>query len=315
MSLNVNVNISALKATHRYQTHFTNLNRSILRLSSGIKLNTAADSPVDMAVYNINNGRLGTLEKGKQNLIDAISMVQTAEAAMGCIDDLLLQMKVIAEQAATGTITDFQRMILSSEYHILSDEIDRIAHYTEFKSIKLLDGSISARNNMQRQGSYYTANRKHVMPEDIDKSQDGLKIHFGPANQRMSDYYFVKIGDLTMDGLLRDVGDRYAPSSEKISIDSQHEAQQALVTINTAMYTKESNRYVMGLMQNRMEASLNFMEQEMLHLQATTSALADTEFADEVIEMSRNQLLAEAASAMIAQANMIPKIAFKLLNF
>jgi len=315
MSLNVNTNIAALKATHRYQSHYTNLNRAILRLSSGMKLNTAADSPVDMAVYNINNGRLGTLEKGRQNLIDAISLVQTAEAAMGCIDDLLLQMKVIAEQASTGTITDFQRLILSSEYHILSDEIDRIAHYTEFKGIKLLDGSISARNNMERQGSFYTANKKHVVPADIDKSQDGLKIHFGPANLRMSDYYFIKIGDLTMNGLLKDVGDPHAPSTDKISIASQHEAQKSLETINTAMYTKECNRYVMGLMQNRLEASLNFREQEMLHLQATTSALADADFADEVMEMTRSGMLAEAASAMIAQANLIPKIALKLLNF
>jgi len=315
MSLNVNVNLSALAATHRYQKHFSNLNRSILRLSSGIKLNTAADSPVDMAIYNVNNGRLMTLAKGKQNLVDGLSMVQTAEAAMGCIDDLLLEMKVIAEQAATGTITPDQRLILHSEYSLLSDEIDRIAHYTEFKGHKLLDGSISAHNNLERQGAFYTANKSHVVPEDIDKTQDGLKIHFGPGNERMSDYYFVKIGDLTMDGLLKDVGDPDAPSTDKISIASQHEAQKALETINTAMYVKETNRYAMGLMQNRMEASLRFMEQEIIHLQATNSALADTEFADEVIEMSRNMLLTEAASSMISQANVVPKIALKLLNF
>jgi flagellin len=307
--------MTAFKASNRLSEHYSALNRSVQRLSSGKRLNTSADSPVDMAVHNVNNGRLATLAKGKQNIHDAISMVQTAESAMARIDDLLIQMKVMAEQAATGTYTNEQRLILASEFGQFASEIDRIARYTEFKGTKLIDGSISARNNIQRQGRFHSTDRKRVTPDQIDPAQDGLKIHFGPGNNRLEDYYFIRIGDLTMDGLLKDVAPIGASSTKKISISTQHAAQVALETINTAMMKKESNRYLMGIMQNRLEASLGFMDDEMLHLATTNSILADTDIAMEMTEFSRRMMLSEAASAMVSQANILPKIALKLLSF
>jgi flagellin len=305
MSLNLNVNIPAFKANNRLQSHYQNLNRTVHRLTTGKKLNSSEDSPVDMAVHNVHNGRLATLDKGRQNVIDAISLVQTAEAAMGHIDNLLIKMKEIATQAANGVVTEQQRTILHSEYGSLAAEIDRIARYTTFKDIKLLDGSLSTRNNFERQGAFYTTDRRHLKADDrFDPTQNGLKIHFGPENQRLTDYYFIRIGDLTMNGL----------GLDNVSIETQHHAQKLIVELDSAMLRKEQNRYLMGIMQNRLEATLGFMEEEILHLSKANSILADADVAAEMTNFYSNMMLAEAATAMLAQANILPKIALKLLN-
>jgi len=315
MSLNINLNLVAYKASNRLQGHYENLSRSVHRLTTGKRLNSSFDSPVDMAVHNVHNGRITTLEKGRHNLQDGIAMVQTAESAMAQIDNLLIKMKEIATNAATGTITDLQRDILSSEFGQLASEIDRIALSTEFKGHKLLNGSLSEKDLAQRYGTFYTANVSREIEEEFNVEQSGMKIHFGVRNDRQEDYYFVRIGDLTMNGLLKGYGDPEVPAEEKLRIDSQHFAQQTLETINTALVAKEGNRYVMGIMQNRLEASLNFREDEILYLSGINSVLADIDFANEMTKFSTSQLLTNATTAMLAQANVLPQIAMKLLNF
>ena len=315
MALNINVNMMAYNANNRLQSHFSNLSRSVQKLSSGLRLNSAEDGPVDMGVYNIHEARLGVLDRGRYNINDAISAVQTAESAMARIDELLIKMKEVATYSATGTITAEQREILSTEFEQLAVEIDRIALYTEFKGIKLLNGSLSTKNNSQRQGSFITANKKRFDEANIDPAQNGLKIHFGPGNNRLEDYYFIRIGDLTMDGLLKDVGDPNIPSKQKIAVSTQHAAQIAMETIFTAMLHKEKNRYVMGLMQNRLEATMRTLDDEILNLTAASSNIADVDFAKEMSNFARSQILAQAATAMSAQANVLPQIALKLLRF
>ena len=305
----------AFKANNKLNSHFSSLSKSVERLSSGLRLNSAVDGPADMGVYNIHEGRIAALNRGRHNVNDAISTVQTAESAMARIDELLIKMKEVATYSATGTLTAEQREILSHEFENLALEIDRIAYHTEFKGIKLLNGSLSTRNNVQRQGSFITANHKRVNPDTLDPAQNGLKIHFGPGNERLEDYYFLRIGDLTMNGLLKDVGDPHVSSTKKIAVSTQHAAQVAMETIYTAMLKKESNRYVMGIMQNRLEATLNTIEDEIYHLDQASSNLADVEFAHEMSNFSKKQILAQAATAMTAQANVIPQIALKLLRF
>ncbi|MCL2063845.1 MAG: flagellin [Candidatus Cloacimonetes bacterium] len=315
MSLNINTNLAAFKASNRVQSHYENLSRSVHRLTTGKRLNSSEDSPVDMAVHNVHNGRIATLEKGKQNLHDAISMVQTAESAMARIDELLIKMKEIATNSATGTVTDVQRMILSSEFGQLANEIDRISRATEFKGHKLLDGSLSEKDMALRYGSFYTTDSERVIEDEFNQEQSGMKIHFGVRNERQEDYYFVRIGDLSMNGLLKGVGDPDVDAYDKIGIASQHDAQQTLETINSALIAKEGNRYIMGIMQNRLEASLNFREDEILFLNGINSQLADVDFATEMSVFAKSQLLMEASTAILAQANVLPRIAMKLLNF
>jgi flagellin len=129
---------------------------------------SSADDAAGMAIRELMRSDIAVLNQGIRNASDAISMIQTAEGAMSVIDEKLIRMKELAEQAATGTYTTAQREIMNSEYQAMAAEIDRIATATDFNGVKLLDGSLEA----QHEGS-------------------GLKVHFGTGNSSTEDYYYV----------------------------------------------------------------------------------------------------------------------------
>ncbi|MDR1086624.1 MAG: flagellin, partial [Deltaproteobacteria bacterium] len=148
------------------------MSTSVQRLSSGLRINSAADDAAGLAIREMMRADIATMNQGIRNTADAISMIQTADGALGVIDEKLVRMKELAEQAATGTYTTAQREIINSEYQAMAAEIDRIANATNFNGIKLLDGSVTNQHGGQ-----------------------GLKIHFGVSNNPAEDYYFVNIGD------------------------------------------------------------------------------------------------------------------------
>jgi flagellin-like hook-associated protein FlgL len=151
---------------------FVRLSSSVSRLSSGLRINSAADDAAGLAIREMMRADIATMNQGIRNTADAISMIQTADGALGVIDEKLTRMKELAEQAATCTYTTAQRDIINSEYQAMAAEIDRIANATNFNGIKLLDGSVTNQHGGQ-----------------------GLKIHFGVSNKASEDYYFVNIGD------------------------------------------------------------------------------------------------------------------------
>lgn len=135
-----------------------------------------------------------------RNANDAISLIQTADGTLQVIDEKLIRMKELCEQAATGTYDSTQRLIIDSEFQQMASEIDRIAKATEFNGVKLLDGSLSGRHDGSGRGSV-----------DGLSSTGALKVHFGTANDSAEDYYYIEIGDTTLAGLgLRDGGNRQA---------------------------------------------------------------------------------------------------------
>jgi flagellin len=172
MALVINNNLAALKATRNLRITYNNLYKNIARLSSGLRINSAADDPVGMAIRNMLRSNIGTGEQGIRNASDAVNLLQTAEGAMSVISEKLIKMKELAEKAANGLTTDAQRIILNSEYQAMATEIDRIANSSSFNGVKLLDGSL----NRQNQGS-------------------GIRVHFGVGNSLYEDYYYVKTGD------------------------------------------------------------------------------------------------------------------------
>ena len=172
MSLTINHNQMALNATRNLSQSYGRLNTSVQRLSSGLRINSAADDAAGLAIREMMRSDIAVTQQGIRNAADAISMIQTADGALGVIDEKLTRMKELAEQAANGTYTTVQRDIINSEYQAMAAEIDRIANATNFNGIKLLDGSVSNQHGGQ-----------------------GLKIHFGTSNNEAEDYYFVNIGD------------------------------------------------------------------------------------------------------------------------
>jgi flagellin-like hook-associated protein FlgL len=163
----------AMYTARNLNNTYDRLSDSVQRLSSGLRINSAADDAAGLAIRELMRADIATMQQGIRNAADAISMIQTADGALSVIDEKLVRMKELAEQAATGTYTTLQREIINSEYQAMAAEIDRIAAATNFNGVKLLDGSITNQHGGQ-----------------------GLKIHFGVGNNPAEDYYFVNIGDV-----------------------------------------------------------------------------------------------------------------------
>jgi flagellin-like hook-associated protein FlgL len=173
MSLVINHNMMAMNTARNLNNTYGRLNKSVERLSSGLRINSAADDAAGLAIRELMRADITTMQQGVRNAADAISMIQTADGGMAVIDEKLTRMKELAEQAATGTYTTLQREIINSEYQAMAAEIDRIASATNFNGVKLLDGSIT---NLH--GGL------------------GMKIHFGTGNSANEDYYFINTGDV-----------------------------------------------------------------------------------------------------------------------
>ena len=188
MSLTINNNLMARNTARHLEDNYGQLATSVRRLSSGLRVNSAADDAAGLAIRELMRSDVSALYQGVRNANDAISMIQTADGALAVIDEKLIRMKELAEQAATGTYDSTQRLIIDSEFQQMALEIDRIAKSTDFNGIHLLDGSLAGEHD----GSGLT-------------STGAMKIHFGTGNDSAEDYYYVEIGDCTLAGLgLRD---------------------------------------------------------------------------------------------------------------
>lgn len=179
MSLVVNNNLMAANVARNLNQHYGRLQTSTQRLSSGLRINSAADDAAGLAIRELQRADIAALHQGARNANDAISMIQTADGAMGVIDEKLIRMKELAEQAATGTYSSTQRLMIESEYQAMASEITRIANATDFNGMKLLDGTLSGSTH---DGTGLTSTGK-------------MKIHFGTANDSAEDYYYITIGN------------------------------------------------------------------------------------------------------------------------
>ncbi len=184
MSLVVSHNLMAANTARNLNTHYGRLATSTQRLSSGLRINGAADDAAGLAIRELMRADVAALHQGVRNANDAISLIQTADGALSIIDEKLIRMKELAEQAATGTYNSTQRLMIDSEFKAMASEIDRIANATDFNGLKLLDGSL---------------NGKH---EGSGMNPAGaMKIHFGTANDSAEDYYYIDIPPATVEGL------------------------------------------------------------------------------------------------------------------
>ncbi|KAF5055235.1 Flagellin FlaB3 [anaerobic digester metagenome] len=205
-------------------------------------------------------------------------------------------MKELAEQAATGTYTSDQRLIIDSEYQAMASEITRIANATDFNGIYLLNGNLSAD---QFTGSGLQSSGK-------------LKVHFGAGNDSAEDYYYIQIGNSTASAL--GFGNQSVPGTDGYSISTQEAAQSSLDAINNAIVSKDKIRASLGALQNRLENTITNLSIQAENLQAAESRISDVDVAQEMTEFVRNQILTQSAVAMLAQANQLPQMAMQLMQ-
>jgi len=274
--LAIKSNMMAQNAARHLATSYDSLARSVERLSSGLRINSARDDAAGLAVRELMRADIAVLRQGAKNAQDGISMLQTAEGVMQTIDGCLVRMKELAEQAATGTYTTTQRGLMDDEFQEMADEIDRIAQATEFNSIVLLNDSAGSAVKIQV-GDGSTANVDYIEVNKVDVSKSGLSI-------------------------------------DSLDISTVAGAQSAMAAVATAIDTKDSARASFGAKMNRLENTIDTLNVQAENLATAESRISDVDVANEMTSLTRNQVLAQAGVAMLAQANTMPQLALMLLQ-
>ncbi len=263
-------NLMAANAARFLGQSYDALGTSVERLSSGMRINSASDDAAGMAVRELMRADVAVLKQGARNAQDGVSMLQTMEGALQTIDNLMVRMQQLAEQAATDSYSSAQRTIMDNEFSEMSNEITRIAQSTDFNGIKMLDNSAT------------------------------VSIHFGDATDKID----VAGSIVTASGL----------SINSLSITTAASARAALTTLESAINTKDTVRAKFGYMINRLESTGEVLGIQSENLQAAESRISDVDVATEMATLTRNQVLSQAGTSMLAQANSIPQMALTLLR-
>ena len=295
----INHNQMASNVANTLTSHYGNLQTSTKRLSTGLRVNSAADDAAGLAIRELMRTDITALQQGVRNANDAISLIQTADGALGVIDEKLTRMKELAEQAATGTYDSTQRLMIESEYQAMASEITRIANSTDFNGIHLLNGNLSSSTH---NGAGMTSTGK-------------MKIHFGTANDSAEDYYYIQIGTSTASAL--GVGNQATASSataDARTVSTQEQAQKALVGLTNAVVSKDKIRAHLGALQNRLENTISNLTTQAENLQSAESRISDVDVATEMTSFVRNQILTQSSVAMLSQANSMQQMAMQLIG-
>ncbi|MBQ7738494.1 MAG: flagellin [Desulfovibrionaceae bacterium] len=292
----INNNSMSANVANSLTSHYSNLATSTQRLSTGLRVNSAADDAAGLAIRELMRSDITALQQGIRNANDAISLLQTADGALGIIDEKLIRMKELAEQAATGTYDSTQRLMIESEYQQMASEITRIANATDFNGIHLLDGTLSG---PEHHGDGMTATGK-------------MKIHFGTDNDSAEDYYYIQINSATASSL--GVGNQADGTNKAYTVSTQEAAQKALVGLRDAIVSKDKIRANLGAMQNRLENTISNLTIQAENLQSAESRISDVDVASEMTNFIRNQILTQSAVAMLSQANSMPQMAMRLIG-
>ena len=296
MSMVINNNLMANNAQRNLSSSYGNLSTSVRKLSSGLRIGTASDDAAGLAIRELMRADVKALNQGVRNANDAISLIQTADGALGVIDEKLIRMKELAEQAATGTYNSTQRGIIDSEYQAMASEVTRIANSTDYNGIQLLNGNLSGSTH---DGTGAVSTGK-------------LKVHFGTANDSAEDYYYVQVGTSTASAL--GLGNGAASTSDGFSISTQDSAQKALVAVEKAIVSKDKIRANLGALQNRLENTISNLQIQSENLSAAESRISDVDVSKEMTQFVKSQILTQSAVGMLSQANGLPRMAQQLLG-
>ena len=296
MALTINHNLMAMNAARNLGNSYSSLATSVRRLSSGLRVGQASDDAAGLAIRELMRADIASLNQGVRNANDAISLIQTADGALGVIDEKLIRMKELAEQAATGTYNSDQRLMIESEYQAMASEITRIANATDFNGVHLLNGNLSGATH---DGTGLVSTGK-------------LKVHFGSGNDSAEDYYYVQIGNATASAL--GVGNSTLDTNKAYTVSTQAQAQKALEGLNDAIISKDKIRANLGAMQNRLENTVSNLQIQAENMQAAESRISDVDVSTEMTEFVRSQILTQAAVAMLSQANSLPQMALQLIG-
>ena len=323
MSLFVNTNVSSLNAQRQLFTTGNNLSTAFERLSSGLRINSAADDAAGLQISDRLQSQILGLNQGNRNANDGISLAQTAEGAMEEITSSFQRVRTLASQAANGSNTDEDRLAIQEEIRALMTEVNRIAGDTTFGGENLLDGTYNgvfqvgsdavqtigfsmqnvggSANTISAAGGFTLSGIASIASaitggEALSAKLEGLSDSLGTANLA---------GDFDFAGVFVASG---------ISVSTQANSQAVLAGMDSLIAVVDKKRAELGAVQNRFQSTINNQANISENLSAAKSRIKDADFAAETAKLTQNQILQQASQTILAQANQRPQAALSLLQ-
>ena len=275
MSLTVNTNIASMKSRTNLARTSRSLQGSFERISSGLRITKAADDAAGLGVAESLDAQEISARQAMRNTNDGISVVQTAEGATNEVSNIIKRMRELAVQSASETLASTERAYIQTEYLALEEEVSRIANTVEFNGLALGNGT-----NTQ------------------------LDVQVG-VNNTTNDVLTIDFGDLRSTALGID--------SASIGLDTAANAFAAIDDLDAALDTLNDSRASYGASQNRLDSSLRNMETYSENLSSAQSQIRDADFAYETAELSKTQIMQQAGTAILAQANQVTQGALALI--
>lgn len=273
MALTVNTNVASLNAQRNLSITQVSLNKSLQRLSSGLRINSAADDAAGLAISEGMRSEIRSMNQAVRNANDGVSMVQVAEGALNEVSNILGRMRELTTQAATGTLSSTQRGYINSEFGRLASEITRIAGATKFNGIQLL------------------------------ASKKNIDIQVGVNNNGNVDRIAVALKSMDAKTLAIASGFKSAGT-----------AQGMLDKLDTAIQTVSQQRANLGAAQNRFQSVIANLQVSVENTSAAESRIRDVDVAAESAALTRGNILTQAGTSILAQANQLPQTALSLLR-
>ena len=301
MAMFINTNTSSLNAQRNLMNTSKSLDTSYTRLASGLRINSAKDDAAGLQISNRLTSQINGLDQGNRNANDGISLAQTAEGAMDEVTGMLQRMRTLAQQSANGSNSDKDRAALQKEVNQLGSEINRISKDTTFAGTKLLDGNYS--------GTFQVgADANQTIGFSLAQS-GGFSIS-GIAKAAGTD---VNLG--TIIGTSIDMTTIFGGGADgDINIGTQTDAQAVLAATDLMLEIVDSKRAELGAVQNRLDSTIRNQANISENVSAARSRIRDADFATETANMTKQNILQQAASSILAQANQRPQSALSLLG-
>ncbi|KOG92413.1 flagellin A [Aeromonas media] len=302
MSLYINTNVSSLNAQRNMMNSTKSLDTSYTRLASGLRINSAKDDAAGLQISNRLTSQINGLDQGNRNANDGISVAQTAEGAMDEVTSMLQRMRTLAQQSANGSNNSDDRTALQQEYTQLMTEIDRVAKNTTFGGQTLLNGGYVGSFQVGADAGQ-TITFKMTSAFTIKGMASATKGNATVATTTTGEPYTVtksNTGNVTTTSIS--------------TITTAKDAQTAMANLDYMIKVVDSKRAELGAVQNRFDSTIRNQANVSENVSAARSRIRDADFATETANLTKQNILQQAASTILSQANQRPQSALSLLQ-
>lgn len=299
MSTRINHNLLSLAAQRSIWITQSDLDKSVQRLSSGLRINYAWDDPTGLGVSERMKANIAGMGEAEKNATYDVNMLQTAEGALGVIDEKLVRMRAIAVQASNGVLTTLDRQVANVEFQQLKSEVDRIAKTTNYNGFYLIDGSHAAAT-----AATDTTLALGFSGISTAGSASAIKFHIGENNIAGQDYYYINLGGMTSSAL----------GLTSLNVADTASAQLAVDNLIGAINSKDTERTFIGSMVERLQNTILNLKISQESATASVSAITDTDFASEMSNFTRAQILMQTGISMLGTANSLPNMVAQLIG-